>query len=367
MKVLVCPDSFKGSLSAGEVSIALEKGIKKAEKSLQVIQIPMADGGEGTAEILGKHLGFEQDQISTQNAFEEPVSLVFWKKNEDCFFDIAALAGHQLLDQNHSVLQATSACLAKTLYELKTAGFRNITIALGGSGIADAGLGFAKAIGEELNVQQQELVAFLDIQTPKIIQPDFLSELNIRALVDVNATLHGVSGSALVFGKQKGLSEQQRIELDKCLVAWANGTKRQKGVDPSLIPGAGAAGGMGYALMVFAKAKLLSGSSFIAEQIGLEKQIAECDIVLTGEGKLDNQSKQGKVVHHVAQLANKHNKPVFGIVGSAADNDIISGIGLDGAIQLIGPDVSEKDAIERAAFHLEDCAYTLIKYLQENE
>lgn len=374
MKVLICPDSFKGSALAMDSAEAIGKGCLKTFPDAKLDLLPLADGGEGSAEILAQSWNWEFAEMTVQNLSETSIKAGYYFNSEtkQAIFDAASIIGHSMLNiPSLTCLNSHTKGIGEMLVSLKEKGFANITVCLGGTGTCDSGIGMATALGfvfrnengDELTPNGENLIHIHSIEKPK---NSLLDKIQISALCDVNATLYGSTGSAMLYASQKGASEDEVALLNTGLENFAKVLKREFGIKVDDIEGTGAAGGLAAGLMVFSKAKLASGIETVSNEISLEEKLKNCDVVITGEGKLDRQTLQGKAVSRVAALANKHEIPVFAICGSCEEPGLAKELGLDGLIEITGPDVDIEDGIKRVLFHLEDCALTLTDYIQKN-
>lgn len=373
MKILLCPDSFKGSISATKAASAMAKGCKRTWPKATIKAVPLGDGGEGTAEILAQHWAYkplqlllEQDSLTIEvQAFQDA-------NKKHAVLDVAEMLGLPLM-QKHGLNPAKhqSQVLGKCLLLLKKQGFSKITLCLGGTGIADMGIGLAQVLGWQFldndgqNVSP-DLLNLQEIQQCRAPETLALGEMQIEALCDVPVPWLGKQGGLRLFGPQKGLTAEDIDVMESGFARVINLLQAEHNTVLSSLSGTGAAGGLGLGLLVFANASLQEGANVVARETGLASHIKAADIVLTGEGKIDKQSTKGKVLHKVIALCQKHQKPCFAIGGSIEDEHTTAELGLSGAIQLYGPEVSLEEAMQHPAFHIEDCARTLTDYLQHN-
>lgn len=374
MKILICPDSFKGSASASASADAIGRGCLKTFPNAQLELIPLADGGEGTAEILGKSKNWQSVELSVQNLSGKPVKAAYYFNQEtrQAVFDAASIVGHSMLNPPELTCKNShTKGIGEMLISIQEKGLTKLTIGLGGTGTCDGGMGMAASLGFVFRNEKGDGLTpcgenLIDIRSIEKPETNPLDGLQITALCDVTAPLHGPTGSAIKYAAQKGASDDEAELLDEGLKNYANVLKKEFGVNVQSVAGTGAAGGLAAGLMIFGKAKLTSGIETVANEVDLEERLKTTDVVITGEGKVDRQTLQGKAVSRVATLANKHEIPVFAICGSCADPNLAKDLGLDGLIEITGPDVDAQDGMERVLFHLEDCAFTLTDYIQKN-
>ena len=325
MKIVVAPDSFKGSLSSTQIAEAVEKGIKKIDPSITVLKVPVADGGEGTVEAL---VCTSQGKIITVKVTGPLLNKVdaFYGISADgqtAFIEMAAASGLALLDRSeYNAMKATSYGTGELVLHALDQGCRSIIIGLGGSATNDGGAGLLQALGLRLLNHNQSDLAFGGGSLGDLFAFDQsrfdprIKETNFILACDVENPLCGSQGASAIFGPQKGASPSEVTFLDDCLRHFADLIERDFGKQVAEIPGAGAAGGMGAGLMAFLDARIVKGIDLIIEVSGLEANIADADCVITGEGMIDHQTAFGKTPMGIAQLAKKHNIPVIGIAGS---------------------------------------------------
>ena len=325
MKILIAPDSFKESLSASEVADYIERGILNIRPDIDCFKIPLADGGEGTVEAILNATGGKKIAASVKDPLMKNIES-FWgllPDDQTAVIEMAAASGLELLSVDERNPMLTSSYGTGQL--IKSAldhGCRKIYIGIGGSATNDGGAGMARALGARLldangldigngGVNLSDLIS-LDLSG----FDDRISESELMILSDVRNPLCGVHGASLIYGPQKGADKEMALQLDKNLSHLGKILESSFGKSIINEPGAGAAGGLGAGLMAFCNAKLLPGFETISEIVQLEKFIQKSDLIITGEGKLDYQTKFGKAPYGVAQLAKRTNKPVIGVAGT---------------------------------------------------
>ncbi len=319
MKILIAPDSFKGSASAASVANCLALGISKAiEGKNEIEKIPLADGGEGTAEALGNALGgFKEVESDCLNANRRPIKAKwhFNKRTKIALIDMAAASGITLIPKNKlNILGANTYGTGQLIKEAINAGANEIYLGLGGSATNDAGIGMASALGFKfLDAFENEVLPIpLNFRLiNKVLAPIGLQLPKVTAIYDVEIPLLGAHGSVAKYSEQKGANSIEKKFLEEGLNHLVNLLQNHN----ELNPGAGAAGGLGYGVCSFLNAALKPGFEFIAKTLGLEDKIQNCDFVITGEGKADLQTIDGKLVKGLSQLALKHKKPVILVAG----------------------------------------------------
>lgn len=328
MKVVVAIDSFKGSLSSNNAGYAIKEGIKKVMPNANVIIKPLADGGEGTIEALVNGMGGYIEKVTVLdplgNEIESEYGIV--KETNTAIIEMAKASGLTLVpEQLRNPLNTTTYGVGQLIKDAISKNIRNFIIGIGGSATNDGGIGMLQALGFDFldeNNNQIPLGAkgiknLVKIDTKnKIKELDFCT-FNIAC--DVNNPLCGENGASKIYAPQKGATLEMVEELDNLLQKYSNLTEKILNKDSSNIAGVGAAGGLGFAFLSYLNANLQSGIKIILEYINLEKEILDADIVITGEGRFDNQTIMGKAPIGVAKLAKKYNKLVIGFSGCATN------------------------------------------------
>lgn len=325
MKILIAPDSFKESLSAMEVANSIEKGILKFKPDIECIKIPLADGGEGTVDAILKASGGNRisEKVLDPLMREIDSSWGLLPGSKTAVIEMAAASGIELLtSKERNPLLTSSYGTGQLINAALEHGCSKIYIGIGGSATNDGGSGMAMALGARLLDTNGDNIKMgggylSDLQSIDLSGFDKrIANCEFIALSDVQNPLCGENGASYIYGPQKGADVEMISQLDSNLKHYGN--ILESVFDKQIVnePGAGAAGGLGAGLMAFCDAKLLPGFNTISELVQLEKAIEKSDLVITGEGKLDFQTKFGKVPFGVAQMAKKMKKPVIGIAGT---------------------------------------------------
>ena len=326
---VLAPDSFKESMTAKKACEAMERGIRNVFPEAEVIHVPMADGGEGTADALvdgSKGLRIEVT-VSGPLPTEKVTTyygLLYDKKT--AVIEMAKANGiERLAKEKRNPLITSTYGTGEMIKAALDQGVEKIIIGVGGSVTNDGGAGMAQALGvrfldeenHELPMGGAALRALAKIDTTKL--DPRLKDTEIIIASDVTNPLTGPQGASVVFGPQKGATPLMVEELDQALAHYAEVIERDLGVKIKEQPGAGAAGGLGAGLLVFSGAKMQSGIDLVIELTCLEEKISQADYVFTGEGGMDFQTKFGKAPYGVAKIAKKYNKPVFACAGSIGE------------------------------------------------
>lgn len=328
MRYLVAPDKFKGTLTADAVAEIIGSAIQSVDRSAEVELLPIADGGEGTAALLAHHNNAQRQTVETVDPLGRSIEAEYFVQGSEAILEMSAASGLWRVDAaNRTPLEFNTYGTGIILWHLVEYGFQRILLGLGGSATVDAGLGMAAALGYRFEDDHGRPVdpipaRFSEIRkvTPPIIErfPETIG------LADVENRLTGAEGAIYVYGPQKGLSPVEVEHLDFELRALVKRLEASLGVDFSDAVSSGAAGGFGYGIQTFLKGKLISGFQMVAERLKLSERIAKTDVVITGEGKIDSQSVQGKGPIGVAKIARSLNKAVWAITGLVENRELVS-------------------------------------------
>ena len=325
MRILIAPDKFKESLTARQVAAAIRDGFHSVFGDASFDLVPVADGGEGTAGIFLEALGGDWVEVDTHDALGRPVkaSYAWIPSGEFAVIDMSAASGLWRIsaderDPSHSSTFGTGELAVDAINH----GAKSLVIGLGGSATNDAGVGMAVALGWKfLDLDGHPVAPYpADFgRIRRIVAPAKPHSCSVTGLCDVGNPLLGESGATRIFGPQKGATPDALTMLEDSLSHLARLCTEQLGKDFSGVPGAGAAGGLGFGLLAFLQATLESGFSAVARLMSLESRVADADLVITGEGRLDAQSLHGKAPFEIARLAERHGKRVIGFAGSIED------------------------------------------------
>lgn len=325
MKVVIAIDSLKGSLSSMEAGTAIKDGILAAKPDAEVIVKPLADGGEGTTDALIEGMNGERIDLTVTGPMHTPVDAYYGylKDTNTAVMEMASAAGITLVpDSEKNPLLATSYGVGEMINDAIQRGCRNFIIGIGGSVTNDGGIGMLKALGVRFLDENGEDAGEGGQALAKVARIDvsgmnpLLKECHIQVACDVNNPLCGENGSTYVYGPQKGVTEDMKKTLDEAMAHFARVTSETLENDYMNIPGAGAAGGLGYAFLAYTGAALTPGIELILDAVELEEELSGADVVVTGEGRLDFQTAMGKAPVGVARLAKKYNAKVIAFAGS---------------------------------------------------
>jgi glycerate kinase len=323
MRILIANDKFKGSLPAEKAGFHIKNSLVSVFPGACFDLCPIADGGEGTALAMTTALAGEWVSEPTQDAHGRPIQAAFgWVSDSaSAIMEMSAASGLAIVqDIELNPFKASTLGTGILIQSALRRGARRILIGIGGSATNDGGLGVALALGYKFKRQGQDFSPTLEtlLEADRIEQPASLPSCELIVACDVDNPLLGPRGATRVYGPQKGVRDYDWFE--QRLEHLADLARRDLGVDPRELPGAGAAGGLGFGLMAFLGGRLVSGFDMVASQINLEARVASADLVITGEGRLDEQSLQGKGPVGVARLARRLGKKIVGVAGSVDDS-----------------------------------------------
>ena len=373
-RYLCAPDSFKESLTAMEAARAMAQGIENADHDAEVRCLPMADGGEGTARALVDATGGSMRAVPVHDPLGRPVEGHFGllADGTTAVVETAEASGLALLEaKERNPLIASSYGTGELMLAAVRSGAKRIIVGLGGSATNDAGAGLLQALGVRLldkngNDLAHGGAALANLTTIDISTMDpALKNVAITAACDVTNPLTGPTGASAVFGPQKGASKDDVATLDAALAHFAQVIDSQLGVAVNDVPGAGAAGGIGAALKGFLNAEFRPGIAIVIEQSGLDAAAQWADVVFTGEGSIDFQTKFGKTPAGVAETAKRHGKPVIAVAGHIGTGiDELHEVGIDAVFGIAPGAASLSELLADAAANVTRTTEQIVRPLQ---
>ena len=375
MKVVIAIDSFKGSLSSMEGGNAVKAGILAARPDAHVVVKPLADGGEGTTDALTEGLGGERIDLSVTGPLGEPVDAYYGllPSTNTAIMEMAAASGITLLPGGaKDPLRASTYGVGEMIADAVTRGCRDFIIGIGGSATNDGGIGMLKALGftfldengNDVGEGAQALAKVDTVQTQGRL-PE-LKECRFRIACDVINPLCGDDGATFVYGPQKGVTNDMKQPLDTAMAHFADATATALGKDLRDVPGTGAAGGLGFAFLSYLNARLTPGIDLILDAVKLEDELADADIVVTGEGRLDFQTAMGKAPVGVARLAKKHGAKVIAFAGGVTkEARACNGAGIDAFFPVVRGVTTLEEAMnpENARANVTDTAEQVFRLM----
>ncbi|OGI01528.1 MAG: hypothetical protein A2Y25_03420 [Candidatus Melainabacteria bacterium GWF2_37_15] len=336
MKILLATNYLKGSLSAVQAAQAIKKGFLAVSDKFEIMEIPIADGGDGTLEAIKHYTPYKVMKSIVSGPLGDKVEAEWLVVDGKAVIEAAQVIGLSLLrPEQYNPLKTTTYGLGELIKQAVDYGCNEIILGIGGSATNDAGIGMLEALGYKF--------------------PD----VKVKVACDVDNPLLGLNGASYTYGPQKGASQEDVKILEKRLSDFADLTQEKTGKDYRNIPGTGAAGGLGFALLAYANAELIPGFNLIAELSGIEEKIKHTDLVITTEGRLDSQTLQGKAPFRVAQMASIYNIPVIVFTGSIERDlkfEYPAFSIADGAISL-------EDSIKNASWLLENLSKNIARLI----
>lgn len=355
MKVIAAIDSFKGSMTSMEAGNAVKKGILAAKPDAEVWLSPLADGGEGTVDALIEGLGAEKIPVTVAGPLGEKVSCYYGylEETKTAVMEMASAAGITLVTKKDP-LRASTYGVGEMIADALKRGCKNFMIGIGGSATNDGGIGMLKALGfeffdEDGNDVGEGAAALAKIEVIRTENKNpLLSGAKFQIACDVKNPLCGKQGATYIFGPQKGVTEEQKEQVDEAMRHYADVTKESLDCDFTDCEGAGAAGGLGYAFLSYLAGELISGVELILHATGLEEKMKNADVVVTGEGRLDAQTVMGKAPVGVAALAKKYNAKVIAFAGSvASEAKVCNRAGIDAFFPIVRGVTTLEEAMKK--------------------
>lgn len=374
MKIVIAPDSYKESLSALEVATAIENGFRDIFPTAEYVKLPVADGGEGTVEAMVAATGGCIVPVDVTGPLGERVDGFYGLSGDEqsAFIEMAAASGlERVAPSKRNPLITTSWGTGELIRHALDAGVKHIIIGIGGSATNDGGAGMVQALGAKLLGANGQPVGQGGGELANLARIDVsefdrrLADCRIEVACDVTNPLTGEEGASAIFGPQKGATPEMIVTLDNALEHYAQVIARDLDIDVLHLAGGGAAGGMGAALYAFCGAQLRQGIEIVTDALHLDEQVADADLVITGEGRIDSQTIHGKVPVGVARVAKRYNKPVIGIAGSlTADVGVVHDHGIDAVFSVIYTICSLEDALENASENVRMAARNIAAVLK---
>ncbi|WP_108652336.1 glycerate kinase [Dongshaea marina] len=363
MKIVIAPDSYKESLSAMGVCDAIEKGFRQVLPEVSYLKLPMADGGEGTVQSMIDATSGQLIKAWVRDPLGQPVEGFFGVlgDGETAVIEMAAASGLHLVEpRQRNPLQTSSFGTGELILRALDHGVQKIILGIGGSATNDGGAGMLQALGAELLTKEGQRIApggagLAELDRIKLQGLDpRLSEVSLQIACDVDNPLCGPKGASAVFGPQKGATPEMVEQLDRHLAHYASCIQECTGNQVLHCAGAGAAGGMGAALLGCLAAELRPGIEIVMDALKFRDALMDADLVITGEGRIDSQSVHGKTPVGIARVAREQGKPVIGIAGCLSpDCGVVHQHGLDAVFSVVNSACSLPEALELAAQNIE--------------
>lgn len=377
MKFVLAPDKYKGSLSGQEFCTAVESGLRKVYPDCEIVKRPLADGGDGTIDVVAHYLNASQEVVPVKDPLFRDIKAQYLLSDDKrtAFIEMSEASGYKLLQKSEmDCMHATTLGTGQLILDALEKGAEHIVLGIGGSATNDGGMGMATALGfrfldqngNELEPMGKNLALVASIDAKKV-HPK-LASVDVKVACDVTNPFYGDQGAAKIYGPQKGASAQEVEQLDKGLQQFAKVLKTTFGVDVQQIPGAGAAGGVGGGAVVFLNAELTSGVDLVMELAQFDAVLEHTDWVITGEGQLDGQTFSGKTINGVVKVAQRHHVPIAAFCGSI-DVTIaeMQQMGLDYGVSILNQIGNLDDAKAKSFHNLELASYNFAHLLKKTK
>jgi glycerate kinase len=374
MRIIVAPQALKGSLTATEAGQAIALGIHAVDPEADVQIIPMADGGEGTAQALVDATGGEMLAATVTGPLGQPVQAFYATLGDGktAVIEMAACAGLPLLKPEQRDPRITTTYgVGELIRAALDRGYRSFIIGIGGSATNDGGAGMAQALGATLYTAKEKPVArggaaLSTLESISIEHMDpRLQECTFDVACDVTSPLCGPQGASALFGPQKGATSEMVHQLDQALAHYAAIIEQNLGIAVKDLPGSGAAGGLGAGLIAFLHAKILSGAQIVLTTSNFAARAKDADLVITAEGQIDSQTACGKSIGIVAQFAKRHHLPVLALTGNLGTGyECVYALGVDAVMPIASGPMTFAYSMERAALLLRQATERSLRLLQ---
>ncbi|MEH6407073.1 MAG: glycerate kinase [Leeuwenhoekiella sp.] len=365
MKILIAPDKFKGSLNAKDLCNAIAEGILVNYPDAEIIKFPLADGGEGSVDIIKQHLNLNTISLEVCGPLFRKITASYKINDTTAYIEMAAASGFDLLtEEERNPMFTTTYGTGEMIQDAINRGVNKVYLFIGGSATCDAGMGMAQALGYKFLDKSGKNLPGIGknlVKIDKILPPksDAHATIEYITLCDVKNPLAGKNGAAYVFGPQKGASANEVKLLDDGLKNFAVKAKEYLNKEILKTSGSGAAGGLGGGSIAFLNARLKSGIDSIFEIVQFEKELKDVNFIITGEGKLDKQTLEGKVVSGVSAFAKKNNIPLYVICGTVdLDTHELEKLGVKKIASVMQVAKNKQDAFENT--------YQLVKNIGQN-
>jgi glycerate kinase len=375
LKILLAPDKFRGSLDAPQVCKAMSEGIHMVSPEIEVLSLPLADGGEGTLDLLLWYAGGKKYTAKVQDPLGRMIDAEYGLSadGKTAFIEMATASGLRLLKTEERNPLKTSTFGTGELIKIVLEGdVENIILGIGGSATTDAGIGMAAALGWQFldkNGQSLSPIGENLIKIKKVLSPvsNHQSTVSIYVACDVTNPLFGENGASYIYGPQKGADEQAVKELDEGLKNISMIFERDFGKNYSLISGTGAAGGLGFGLIAFLNAELKEGVKLLMDFCDFDKKLKDVNLIITGEGKIDNQTLQGKLIKGITDRANLAKIPIAAICGTLdVSPQELQEIGINYATSIMNRPMDLDEALKYGYEGVRNATFYLVNLLHKS-
>jgi len=373
MKIILAPNAYKGSLTAVEAAQAMQRGVERVFTDADCIQLPIADGGDGTLETLVSATGGDYVAVRVRGPLGDNINSRYGLLPDGtAVIEMAEASGLRLLQPDqYNPMQTTTYGTGQLIKSALDQGTSKIIIGVGGSATVDGGIGMAQALGAALLDDHGATIHYGGHGLRQLAQIDAhnlhprIAETEFIIASDVTNPLTGPDGAAAVFGPQKGATPEMVSQLDAALSRYSHLIERDLGKSVANLPGSGAAGGLASGLIAFLDAKLVSGADAVLDALHADTHLSDADLVITGEGQIDGQTVYGKAPIGVARRAKQFGIPVIAIGGNiGTDADVVYQHGIDALLSLTSGPITLEQAMQNAAHLLEQATAQALRLVK---
>lgn len=365
-QIIVAPDSFKGSITSPNVARIVTKAFKEAGLQYYITELPLADGGEGSIDIIARSLNLRKIDTCVENPLGKKIQTYYYLNNDSkiAYIELAKASGLHLIDTSkNSCMQTSTFGTGVQIRHAIDMGAQQIILFIGGSATNDAATGICNGIGINFlrsNKQQLQPIGANLAKIHEINDDAFIlkhKDIDLIVACDVENPFYGINGAAYTYARQKGATIHEIEYLDNGLRRFSFVLKESYGVDVQKIKGSGAAGGVGGGLAVMTNASIVSGTELILDILQFADKLKQADLLITGEGKIDRQTLDGKLIKNLCLIARRYKVPVWAICGYFdGNNELMKSIGLQKIFSLVDNEAEIKNAINRPEKYLYNCA-----------
>lgn len=370
MKILVAPDSFKGAATNLQVAKAMEEGLLEGNPQLKIVTLPLADGGEGTLDVMDAVHKGTLHQLKVKDPLGRPVDAHYLTFENKAVVELAVASGLSVIETDErDPTQTNTFGTGQLIADAIGKGYKEIILSIGGSATNDAGTGIATALGFQFYDHHGLLIDPNggNLESIHRIEPpasENMISFQMKVLCDVTNPFTGPEGAVMTYGMQKGAGHEDMEVMERGMVHFKDLVLKWMGIDLDTLPGAGAAGGVGGGMVAFFNAELVSGIEYLMKELKMVEKVQDCDLILTGEGSLDYQTLHGKTIGGLLKVAKEHGKPVVAFAGNVSLSGAeFRGAGLSAAFSIQPGVVDLPGAMRDTLKNVRDLASNLARIL----
>lgn len=372
MKIIIAPDSFKGSISSVDAAAAMERAVRGVFAGAQTVTIPIADGGEGTADVFLSAMSGEAVYRDVTGPLGEPVRAKYAKIGDTALIEMAQASGLALVpEDSRDPMRTTTYGTGELIRHAISLGVKTVILAVGGSATNDGGVGMAQALGARFTDAEGNDLRYGCRDIGRLYRVDLapmrdlLGDLTVILASDVNNVLCGPEGASYIYGPQKGADDRMVETMDGYLRRLGDVLRGATNIDVGAVPGSGAAGGIAVPLFAIGKGSPRSGIDIILDMMGFDAHLADASLVLTGEGRIDGQALYGKVLAGIGKRCMARDVPVFAFAGSIGEGaETLESVGIRAVFAIADGPMTLSHAMEHAAGLIEGSVRQVMKALR---